>query len=90
MLDVREEYEWRSGVIPGTWCVPLANLGRDPVLTALRTIGLAVVCASGRRSAWAAGALQTLDLPVVNLTGGMFQWFTEAWPVSQYDKVVLG
>ena len=70
VLDVREAAEWRDGHIPGSLHVPYHDLealprGLDPVRP------VAVICASGQRSAVGAGLVQRLGATsVLHVAGG--------------------
>ena len=84
VLDVRERTEWDGGRIPGSLHVPYHDLhalpdGLDPCRP------VAVVCASGQRSAVAASLLQREGaervLHVVD--GGVGTWAAAGWPVER-------
>jgi rhodanese-related sulfurtransferase len=82
VIDVREPYEWRSGVIPGA---VLMSMGTVPTrageLDRERTI--AVVCAHGNRSAQVAAWLgQQGFAKVHNVPGGMALWLGGQHPVE--------
>jgi rhodanese-related sulfurtransferase len=82
VIDVREPYEWRSGVIPGALTVPLSQLPeRVPALQLSRQY--AVVCASGSRSQIAAAYLADRGYRVANLVGGMALWLAGRHPVER-------
>lgn len=74
VLDVREEYEFKEGHIPGTKLIPLGTLSArlkelDPKAPVV------VVCRSGNRSAQGADLLAKAGFTqVFNMTGGMSQW----------------
>lgn len=82
VLDVREPYEWRSGVV------------KDAVLMSLGTVPeryeeldrnrpLAVLCAHGNRSAQAAAWLQAQGFDeVYNVPGGMALWLNQGHPAA--------
>jgi rhodanese-related sulfurtransferase len=82
VIDVREPYEWRSGIIPGALTMPLNQLpdhtsGLDP------RERYAVVCASGSRSQAAASYLADRGYQVANVVGGMSLWLAGRHPVEQ-------
>jgi glyoxylase-like metal-dependent hydrolase (beta-lactamase superfamily II)/rhodanese-related sulfurtransferase len=84
VLDVREEQEWRDGVIPGSVTVPYHDIhdlpdGFDPARTA------AVVCSSGQRAAVAASLLQRHGAERVLhvVEGGVGTWRRNGWPVEE-------
>jgi hydroxyacylglutathione hydrolase len=84
VLDVRERSEWEEGHIPGSAHMPYHDVravpdGIDPARP------IAVVCASGQRSAVAASLLQRFGardvLHVVG--GGVGTWGRAGWPISR-------
>ena len=82
VLDVREPYEWRSGIVPGAVLMSLSTLpGRYGELDAGKTI--AVLCAHGNRSAQAAAWLQDQGFQSVhNVPGGMALWLNGGHPTA--------
>jgi len=76
VLDVRSDREFASGHIPGAKHLPLDRLAEGlPLLASLRGSDVVCVCASGKRSAFAAVKLKRAGFPVVyNLWGGMLLW----------------
>jgi hydroxyacylglutathione hydrolase len=82
ILDVREEAEHRTGLIPGSLAVPWHELTRLPdALSAERPV--AVVCASGQRAGVASSLLQRLGAQhVVHVVdGGVPRWRALGHPV---------
>ena len=84
ILDVRERTEWDAGRIPGSLHVPYHDLRTVPeALDASAPV--AVVCASGQRSAVAASLLRRAGaervLHVVD--GGVGTWAAAGWPVER-------
>ncbi|PSR22163.1 MAG: sulfurtransferase [Sulfobacillus acidophilus] len=82
VIDVREPYEHRSGVIPGALKVPLAQLPQrmqelDP------NQRYAVICATGSRSQSAAAWLAEQGFQVANVVGGMSLWLGGRHPVER-------
>ena len=83
LLDVREPDEHEQGAVPGAIHVPRGNLefsveGRLPD----KSVPIAVYCAGGVRSAFAAKTLQDLGYTdVVSVIGGFNKWKDEglAW-----------
>jgi sulfur-carrier protein adenylyltransferase/sulfurtransferase len=74
LVDVREEYEWEMGRIPGARLVPLAKL--DAELDSFRRgREIVIYCKSGSRSLQAARHLGSFGIAnVLNLTGGILRW----------------
>lgn len=81
VVDVREPYEWRSGVVPGATLLPLSEIeARVSELDASRPY--AVVCASGSRSAAVSAWLAERGFRVANVVGGMALWLGAGHPVE--------
>ncbi|HET8991317.1 MAG TPA: molybdopterin-synthase adenylyltransferase MoeB [Acidimicrobiales bacterium] len=82
LLDVREPDEFLQGAIPGALHVPRGQLefsieGRLPD----KSVPVAIYCAGGTRSAFAAKTLQDLGyLDVVSVVGGFNRWKDEGLP----------
>ena len=84
VLDVRERTEWDAGHIPGSLHVPYHDLHRLPeALDPARPV--AVICASGQRSAVGAslllrdGAQRVLHV----VDGGVGTWAAHGWPIER-------
>ncbi len=82
VIDVREPYEHRGGVIPGALKMPLGQLPQrvqelDP------NQRYAIVCASGNRSQSAAAWLAEQGFEVANVVGGMSLWLGARHPVER-------
>jgi glyoxylase-like metal-dependent hydrolase (beta-lactamase superfamily II)/rhodanese-related sulfurtransferase len=73
LVDVREPDEFEAWAIPGARNVPLSSLGRQ-LAAVEHDRRVVVVCASGQRSAKAAGALRAAGIDAANLVGGMLAW----------------
>jgi adenylyltransferase/sulfurtransferase len=73
IIDVREQHEIETGMIPGSRHVPLAALLADPdaVAAAGRVV---VVCQVGVRARHAAEALRAAGIEASVLTGGIDAW----------------
>ena len=84
ILDVREPDEYQQGALPGAVHIPRGQLefaveGR----IVDKTAALAVYCAGGVRSAFAAKTLQELGyVDVVSVIGGFNKWKDEGLPWS--------
>ncbi|MBX5465952.1 MAG: sulfurtransferase [Firmicutes bacterium] len=82
VIDVREPYEWRTGVIPQALKIPLGELPhRIQELDPSRRY--AIVCASGNRSQAAAAFLAERGFEVSNLAGGMSVWLGSGHPIER-------
>lgn len=82
VIDVREPYEHRSGVIPGALKIPLGQLP-DHVSQLDPSRRYAIVCASGNRSQSAAAFMAEQGLEVANVVGGMSLWLGSGHPVER-------
>ncbi len=76
VVDVREAEEWLEGHVPGAVHVPRGSLeSRIETLVADHARPLAVMCAGGARSAFAARTLSELGYEdVVSVAGGFSDW----------------
>lgn len=77
LVDVREEWEWKMGHIPGAQLVPLSQLMEQPRLPGLKPgRPTYVYCRSGGRSARAIELVKGNhpNAQFINVTGGMQQW----------------
>ena len=84
LLDVREQAEWDAGHIPGSVFRPYHDIRALP--EELDPDGsVAVVCASGQRSAVGASLLQRFGVrDVIHVVdGGVPRWQREGWPVER-------
>jgi rhodanese-related sulfurtransferase len=81
LLDVREDYEWVAGHVPGATHIALGDLaqraGEIP-----RAELVYVICRSGNRSAHAAHALNGAGWQAVNVAGGMQDWALAGRPMT--------
>jgi glyoxylase-like metal-dependent hydrolase (beta-lactamase superfamily II)/rhodanese-related sulfurtransferase len=84
VLDVRERHEWDDGHIPGSVHVPYHDIRKVPEgIEPERAV--AVVCASGQRSAVGASLLQRFGASdVIHVVeGGVPLWKREGWPIER-------
>lgn len=81
VIDVREPYEWRSGVVPGALRIPLGTLP-ERLAELDRNTPYALVCASGNRSQQAASFLADQGFKTANVVGGMSLWLGAGHPVE--------
>lgn len=70
IIDVREDYEYENGHIPGAQSAPLSSF---PVLLDKEKTYY-VVCQSGGRSSMACQMLKQDGQDVINVEGGMSAW----------------
>ena len=84
VLDVREQGEWDAGHIPGSVHRPYHDIRALP--EEVDPDGsVAVICASGQRSAVGASLLQRFGVrDVIHVVdGGVPRWQREGWPVER-------
>jgi rhodanese-related sulfurtransferase len=89
VLDVRERQEWDEGHIPGSVHTPYHDVTAIPTgIDPARPV--AVICASGQRSAVAASLLALHGAAhVVHVAGGgVGTWQRNGWPVTQAETSV--
>ncbi|MEE2032344.1 rhodanese-like domain-containing protein [Rhodococcus chondri] len=80
VLDVREDYEYTQGHVPGAQLIPLGELpGR--VAEVLPGDTVYVICASGNRSKQGATILESAGRPAVSVAGGTSGWVRAGQPV---------
>lgn len=85
ILDVRENSEWQEQHIAGAIHIPLAQVKtRLSELAQYKSKPVIVQCRSGKRSAKAAGTLQSAGFTqVYNLTGGINAWANDGLKTTQ-------
>ncbi|MHC9537786.1 rhodanese-like domain-containing protein [Dellaglioa sp. BT-FLS60] len=69
IIDVREDFEFAEGHIPGAINVPLDEIDQYELEGQVY-----IICRSGRRSAQAADILFEKGKDVVDVYGGMLSW----------------
>lgn len=82
VIDVREPYELRSGIIPGAINIPLGQLA-DRLSELDRGQRWVTVCASGNRSQQASAYLADHGYQVANVVGGMSLWMGAGNPLER-------
>ena len=87
VVDVREQYEWDAGRIPGTIHIPLERLAsRAEELDRDRPV--IFQCRAGVRSLMAAQAFSAAGFDARSMTGGIKAWADEQRPLEPDDGVV--
>ena len=79
LLDVREPYEWKLGVLPNATLVPLGSLA-GAMASLDRQRDIVVYCRSGVRSADAVQRLCAAGFRATNLAGGILRWSDDIDP----------
>ena len=85
IIDVRSPGEYASGHIPGARNIPLDRLRQSvPALRAAADRGdIAIVCASGARSASACEQLAAAGIPAATLVDGTSAWVSAGHPLDR-------
>ena len=83
VIDVSEPGEFAAGHIVGSRNIPIGRLEVAPELPKNKTLPIVLVCASGKRAAKAAKALQAKGYakPLV-LAGGLAAWKSANMPIE--------
>ena len=89
VIDVREQYEWDAGRIPGTIHIELARLASsaNEIATDKPVI---FSCRVGSRSAMAAQAFRASGYDAYSMAGGIQLWDDQRRPLEPQDGVVAG
>jgi rhodanese-related sulfurtransferase len=87
VIDVREDYEWDAGRIPGARHVPLSAVAAEAG-SIDRETPVVFVCRVGGRSAMAAQAFRRAGYDAYNLDGGMVAWAGHGLPLDPPDGAV--
>lgn len=83
VIDVSEPGEFAAGHIVGSRNIPVGRIEVAPELPKNKTLPVVLVCASGKRAAKAAKALQVKGYAkAVVLAGGLAAWKTANLPVE--------
>ncbi len=82
VVDVREPDEYGSGHVPAAVNIPLGDVReRSAELRGADTVY--VICQSGRRSAFACDALESLGINAANVEGGTTAWIAAGLEVER-------
>ncbi|WP_158858067.1 HesA/MoeB/ThiF family protein [Lunatibacter salilacus] len=78
LIDVRESHEFAQGHLENAQSIPLSKLERIPMVD-LRKQPVVIMCQMGSRSEKAIQLIQNKlpDATLLNLTGGINQWYQE-------------
>jgi rhodanese-related sulfurtransferase len=71
IIDVREDFEYRNGHVPGAKNIPLSQLEEKYQEI---TDGNYIICQSGARSARACQYLLSKGIETINISGGTSAW----------------
>ena len=79
IMDVRDETEWRSGHIPASQHLHIADLPRH-MHEIPQDQPVAVICRSGHRASIAASLVAALGREVVAVKEGVGEWIAQGYP----------
>jgi rhodanese-related sulfurtransferase len=83
VIDVSEPGEYAAGHIVGSRNIPIGRLEVAPELPKNKTLPIVLVCATGKRAAKAAKALEAKGYAkAVVLAGGLAAWKTANMPIE--------
>ena len=80
LIDVREEYEFASGHVPGAMNLPMSTIGGR--LDELPDGPFDVICKVGGRSARVVEALEARGYDATNVDGGTDDWIAAGFPLE--------
>lgn len=81
LIDVREQYEWDAGRVPGSRHIPLDRIASaGPEIPNDRPI--AFICLGGTRSSLVTEAFRNAGYDVYNVAGGFALWFQSGLPTE--------
>jgi rhodanese-related sulfurtransferase len=87
IVDIREQYEWDAGRIPGTRHVEIERVAsRAPTFDRARPV--AFMCRGGVRAAMVAQAFRAIGFDAYNVAGGFTAWHGHALPTEPDGAVV--
>ena len=81
VLDVREDYEFQNGHVPGAAWIPLGELA-DRMSEVPKDKTVVAVCRSGNRSGQATQLLRQAGIDAHNMVGGMNAWSAAGFAVE--------
>lgn len=74
LIDIREPYEYESGIIKTAKNIPMENLLADPDKYFFKEKTYYLICRSGARSGRAVKKLTKQGFDVINVAGGMIAY----------------
>jgi rhodanese-related sulfurtransferase len=81
LIDIREEYEWAAGRIPGARHLEMGEIAAHAE-TIHREIPVVFYCRVGGRSAMAANAFRGAGFDAYTMTGGLVEWVSLGLPIE--------
>ena len=92
IVDIRTPSEWQdTGIIAGAKTITFDPSQKEAFLGELSKAvdikkPIALICRSGRRSAAAAATIDSADLNIINLDGGMGSLIEQGYKTTPYKK----
>ena len=87
LVDVREDYEWDAGRVPGSRHIPIEDVASKAAsIPADRPV--AFICLAGARSAMVTRAFRDAGYRAFNVAGGFAQWFDQGLPTEPENAEV--
>jgi rhodanese-related sulfurtransferase len=87
LIDVREDYEWDAGRVPGSRHIELTRIAAEPA-SVPSDRSVAFICLMGARSAMVAHSLKRAGYDAYNVAGGFAAWFDAGLPTEPDGAVV--
>jgi rhodanese-related sulfurtransferase len=87
LVDVREDYEWDAGRVPGSRHIELTRIP-DEAGTIPADQPVAFICLMGARSGIVALSFRRAGYDAYNVAGGFAAWFEAGLPTEPEDAVV--
>jgi len=87
LIDVREDYEWEAGRVPGARHIPIENVASQ-ASSIPKDRPVAFICLAGVRSAMVTRAFRDAGYNALNVAGGFAEWFGQGLPTEPNDAEV--
>lgn len=81
LIDVREEWEFAEGHVPGAVSLPMSSIGEH--LDELPGEAFDVICKAGGRSGRVVEALSARGHDATNVEGGTDDWIAAGYPIER-------
>ncbi|MGH2737038.1 MAG: rhodanese-like domain-containing protein [Actinomycetota bacterium] len=87
LIDVREQYEWDAGRVPGSHHIEIERIASTaPAIPNDRPV--AFMCLGGTRSGMVAKAFRASGYDAYNVAGGFNAWFNSGLPTEPDDATI--
>ncbi|MBA3350403.1 MAG: rhodanese-like domain-containing protein [Actinobacteria bacterium] len=87
LIDVREEYEWDAGRVPGARHIPIEDVA-SKAASIPTDRQVAFICLAGVRSAMVTRAFRDAGYNAFNVAGGFAEWFDQGLPTEPENAEV--